>query len=238
MPPEKKKEKKKGRSKASSSGSAEGPLVQLRPSQILYTYSKVLPYFSGCGRTLAGTLHEIESGEMKPSDLPAIAVISAEVPVESNKAGEDDGWSSDEDGRGEKGKGRKGKKGNDSKAPEKIQKFFSTNNRRLWVLKQCESKGLLGEERTVGVRLQRPDVSKRMVEKGSRSFRIERSCENVKILDVEAPGRVGQQNEEEVRLENEKDGDGEDAVSINDGTALEQVTEQLEEFHPVLRPHL
>ena len=57
MPPKKDKAKlKKG---SSSSGSAEGPLVQLRPSEILYTYSKVLPYFSGCGRTLRHTLDEI-----------------------------------------------------------------------------------------------------------------------------------------------------------------------------------
>ena len=72
MPPKKDKAKlKKG---SSSSGSAEGPLVQLRPSEILYTYSKVLPYFSGCGRTLRHTLEEIARGAMRPSDLPAIAV--------------------------------------------------------------------------------------------------------------------------------------------------------------------
>ena len=44
MPP--KKGKKKISSSASSSGSAEGALVQLKPSQILYTYGKLLPYFS------------------------------------------------------------------------------------------------------------------------------------------------------------------------------------------------
>ena len=106
MPPEKKKEKKKGSRKASSSGSAEGPLVPLRPSEILYTYSKVLPYFSGCGRTLKGTLAEIESGAIKASDLPAIAVIAAEMPVKGEDkktdARDDDGWSSDEDARGKR----------------------------------------------------------------------------------------------------------------------------------------
>ena len=57
-------------------GARRAPLVQLRPSQILYTYGKVLPYFSGCGRTLAGTLDAIASGSMRPADLPAIAVVS------------------------------------------------------------------------------------------------------------------------------------------------------------------
>lgn len=238
---------KKGSSKASSSGSAEGPLVFLKPSQIMYTYSKVLPYFSGCGRTLAWTLGEIEAGKMKPSELPAIAVISAEVPVGgAEKPGdtkEEDGWSSDEDGRGNGNRMKKGKKRGGGGgaaagggAKQTVTKFFSTNNRRLWVLKQCELKGLLGEAGTIGVRLQRPDVSKRMVEKGTRSFRIERSCESVKIMDVDAPARVGKQEaevEDGEKLEDELDS----KQPVNDTKALEQVTEALEEFHPVLRPY-
>jgi hypothetical protein len=259
MPPEKKKEKKKGSRKASSSGSAEGPLVPLRPSEILYTYSKVLPYFSGCGRTLKGTLAEIESGAIKASDLPAIAVIAAEMPVkgEDKKTDvrDDDGWSSDEDARGKRGKGKSARRGGGDdgvgsgrkKPPrdEKETKFFSTNNRRLWVLKQCEARGLLGPEGTVGVRLQRPDVAKRMVEKGTRSFRVERATSVVKILDVEPPARnANEQRAGDARDESEKDDEdetnlGETRVdaSAEDVAEVERLTEAVEDFHPVLRPY-
>ena len=260
MPPEKKKEKKKVSSKASSSGSAEGPLVPLRPSEILYTYSKVLPYFSGCGRTLEGTLAEIESGAIKASDLPAIAVIAAEMPVKGedkkSDARDDDGWSSDEDARGKRGKGKsvsrrgggddKGGGGRKKNAlvPQKETKFFSTNNRRLWVLKQCEARGLLGPEGTVGVRLQRPDVAKRMVEKGTRSFRVERVTSVVKILDVEPPARNANKDAGDARDESEKDDEdetnlGETRVdaSAEDVAEVERLTEAVEDFHPVLRPY-
>jgi hypothetical protein len=259
MPPEKKKEKKKGSRKASSSGSAEGPLVPLRPSEILYTYSKVLPYFSGCGRTLKGTLAEIESGAIKASDLPAIAVIAAEMPVkgEDKKPGarDDDGWSSDEDARGKRGKGKSARRGGGDdgvgsgrkKPPrdEKETKFFSTNNRRLWVLKRCEALGLLGPEGTIGVRLQRPDVAKRMVEKGTRSFRVERATSVVKILDVEPPARnANEQRAGDARDESEKDDEdetnlGETRVdaSAEDVAEVERLTEAVEDFHPVLRPY-
>ena len=259
MPPEKKKEKKKGSRKASSSGSAEGPLVPLRPSEILYTYSKVLPYFSGCGRTLKGTLAEIESGAIKASDLPAIAVIAAEMPVkgEDKKPGarDDDGWSSDEDARGKRGKGKSARRGGGDdgvgsgrkKPPrdEKETKFFSTNNRRLWVLKRCEALGLLGPEGTIGVRLQRPDVAKRMVEKGTRSFRVERATNEVKILDVEAPARnaPGDEHPGDENPSREETDDEDDAAlprsraNAGDAIAVERLTEAVEDFHPVLRPY-
>ena len=259
MPPEKKKEKKKGSRKASSSGSAEGPLVPLRPSEILYTYSKVLPYFSGCGRTLEGTLAEIESGAIKASDLPAIAVIAAEMPVkgEDKKPGarDDDGWSSDEDARGKRGKGKSARRGGGDdgvgsgrkKPPrdEKETKFFSTNNRRLWVLKRCEALGLLGPEGTIGVRLQRPDVAKRMVEKGTRSFRVERATNEVKILDVEAPARnaPGDEHPGDENPSREETDDEDDAAlprsraNAGDAIAVERLTEAVEDFHPVLRPY-
>ena len=263
MPPEKKKEKKKVSSKASSSGSAEGPLVPLRPSEILYTYSKVLPYFSGCGRTLEGTLAEIESGAIKASDLPAIAVIAAEMPVKGEDkkpdARDDDGWSSDEDARGKRGKGKSvsrrgggddgvggGRKKNALR--QKETKFFSTNNRRLWVLKQCEARGLLGPEGTVGVRLQRPDIARRMVEKGTRSFRVERATSEVKILDVEPPARNANVAAGDARDESEKDDEDEENLgetsprsrvdaSAEDASEVERLTEAVEDFHPVLRPY-
>ena len=259
MPPEKKKEKKKGSRKASSSGSAEGPLVPLRPSEILYTYSKVLPYFSGCGRTLKGTLAEIESGAIKASDLPAIAVIAAEMPVKGEDkktdARDDDGWSSDEDARGKRGKGKSARRGGGDdgvgsgrkKPPrdEKETKFFSTNNRRLWVLKRCEALGLLGPEGKIGVRLQRPDIAKRMVEKGTRSFRVERATNEVKILDVEAPARnaPGDEHPGDENPSREETDDEDDAAlprsraNAGEAIAVERLTEAVEDFHPVLRPY-
>ena len=259
MPPDKKKEKKKGSRKASSSGSAEGPLVPLRPSEILYTYSKVLPYFSGCGRTLKGTLAEIESGAIKASDLPAIAVIAAEMPVKGEDkktdARDDDGWSSDEDARGKRGKGKSARRGGGDdgvgsgrkKPPrdEKETKFFSTNNRRLWVLKRCEALGLLGPEGKIGVRLQRPDIAKRMVEKGTRSFRVERATNEVKILDVEAPARnaPGDEHPGDENPSREETDDEDDAAlprsraNAGDAIAVERLTEAVEDFHPVLRPY-
>ena len=98
-------------------------------------------------------------------------------------------------GRGKRGKARRrgggggGASGNAKRAPEKETRFYSTNNRRLWVLKQCEERGMLGPEGTIGVRLQRPDVAKRMVEKGTRSFRIERATDKVKIRTWSRPRR-------------------------------------------------
>ena len=264
MPLDKRKEKKKGSRKASSSGSAEGPLLPLRPSEILYTYSKVLPYFSGCGRTLEGTLAEIESGAIKASDLPAIAVIAAEMPVKNDAKKTDamdgDGWSSDEGARGKRGKGKSARRGGGDDGvsarkrnprDEKETKFFSTNNRRLWVLKQCEARGLLGPEGTIGVRLQRADVAKRMVEKGTRSFRVERATDTVKILDVEAPAARDATGEAKLSAEGSDDEDDAqpphsranagdasgDANDTGDASAVERLTEAVEDFHPVLRPY-
>ena len=258
MPLDKRKEKKKGSRKASSSGSAEGPLLPLRPSEILYTYSKVLPYFSGCGRTLEGTLAEIESGAIKASDLPAIAVIAAEMPVKNDAKKTDamdgDGWSSDEGARGKRGKGKSARRGGGDDGvsarkrnprDEKETKFFSTNNRRLWVLKRCEALGLLGPEGKIGVRLQRPDVAKRMVEKGTRSFRVERATNEVKILDVEAPARnaPGDEHPGDENPSREETDDEDDAAlprsraNAGDAIAVERLTEAVEDFHPVLRPY-
>ena len=116
---ESKKEKAKQKSLRGNGRADALAATRLKPSGILYTYSKVLPYFSGCGRTLQHTLDEIKSGRLKPGDLPAMSVIGAEVDpsvgmskatkaqAEMAKARDTDGWSSDEDdGRG-RGKGGK-----------------------------------------------------------------------------------------------------------------------------------
>ena len=76
---ESKKEKAKQKSLRGNGRADALAATRLKPSDILYTYSKVLPYFSGCGRTLQHTLDEIKSGRLKPGDLPAMSVIGAEV---------------------------------------------------------------------------------------------------------------------------------------------------------------
>ena len=114
---ESKKEKKAQKAMRGNGRADALTATRLRPSDILYTYSKVLPYFSGCGRTLQHTLDEIKSGRLRPGDLPAMSVIGAEVDpsvgmskeekakADKARAAEEDGWSSDEDD-GRRGKGK------------------------------------------------------------------------------------------------------------------------------------
>ena len=173
-------------SKAGGSGSSggDGSLVHIRPSSVLYTFSKIRPSFSGCGRTLQQTLEQIIAGELSPHDLPPIAVISAEMTYDLTNEDGEEGSEDEDSGRG-KGKrgGGKGKKGGGGGAKQQSHiRYFSMNNRRLWVLRQCEERGLLGETGTVGVRMERPDVCKRLVEKGSRNFRLDRCCDKVTIM--------------------------------------------------------
>jgi hypothetical protein len=254
---ESKKEKAKQKSLRGNGRADALAATRLKPSDILYTYSKVLPYFSGCGRTLQHTLDEIKSGRLKPGDLPAMSVIGAEVDpsvgmskatkaqAEMAKARDTDGWSSDEDdgrGRGKGGKKKRGgggggnrggaEKGGDKPTP-KVMKFFSTNNRRLWVLRECERLGLLGPDGTVAVRLQRADVSKRMVEKGTRSFRIERCADEVVLVKVDKMPTAQELKEEAERnADGEEDDDGPTEENTNEETKREVDTlgEDLGEF--------
>ena len=254
---ESKKEKAKQKSLRGNGRADALAATRLKPSDILYTYSKVLPYFSGCGRTLQHTLDEIKSGRLKPGDLPAMSVIGAEVDpsvgmskatkaqAEKAKARDTDGWSSDEDdgrGRGKGGKKKRGgggggnrggaEKGGDKPTP-KVMKFFSTNNRRLWVLRECERLGLLGPDGTVAVRLQRADVSKRMVEKGTRSFRIERCADEVVLVKVDKMPTAQELKEEAERnADGEEDDDGPTEENTNEETKREvdELGEDLGEF--------
>ncbi|KAL7541960.1 hypothetical protein ACHAWF_007058, partial [Thalassiosira exigua] len=81
-------------------------------SQIRYQHSRIRPYFSGCGRSVADTLDEIRQGKLEPGALPPIQVLIG--PDENDGLGP---W------------------------------YFSLNNRRLWVLKQCQKEGLLDNEK-------------------------------------------------------------------------------------------
>ena len=151
---------------------------------------------------------------------PSVGMSKEEkAKAEKARAAEEDGWSSDEDdgrrgrGKGKRGGARRGGGGGASadgvgrhRAREKVMKFFSTNNRRLWVLRECEKLGLLGPDGTVAVRLQRQDVSKRMVEKGTRSFRIERCTNEVTLVKVDKMPTAQELKEEAER--NAKGGGG------------------------------
>mmetsp|Transcript_12811 Transcript_12811/g.30278 ORF Transcript_12811/g.30278 Transcript_12811/m.30278 type:complete len:146 (-) Transcript_12811:259-696(-) len=103
------KAKKQADERASASG--EG-LIQVCPTRVRYQHSRIRPHFSGCGRSVVGTLDEIRGGRLEPSALPPIQVLV-------------------------------GPDGDDGMGPW----YFSLNNRRLWVLKQCHREGLLDNER-------------------------------------------------------------------------------------------
>jgi hypothetical protein len=49
--------------------------MDVDPALIRFAHSRIRPVFSGCGRSLEGTLAEIRAGQTKPSDLPMITVI-------------------------------------------------------------------------------------------------------------------------------------------------------------------
>jgi hypothetical protein len=45
------------------------------PAQIRFQHSRIRPFFSGCGRSVEGTLEEIRNGTTQVSDLPPIQVL-------------------------------------------------------------------------------------------------------------------------------------------------------------------
>jgi hypothetical protein len=109
-------------------------------------------------------------------------------------------------------------------------KFFSTNNRRLWVLRECERLGLLGPDGTVAVRLQRADISKRMVEKGTRSFRIERCADEVVLVKVDKMPTAQELKEEAERNAREEDDEGPTEENTNEDEAGEETKREVDEL--------
>lgn len=107
--------------------------------KIRFQHSRIRPYFSGCGRGVIETLEEIRRGELEPCDLPPIQVLVGS-PSHNNDNNEDvvDDVNDDDD-----------------VGPW----YYSLNNRRLWVLKQCHKEGLLDNARynnLIAVRVRRP----------------------------------------------------------------------------------
>jgi len=166
--------------------------VELKPSEIYFTFSKISDTFSGCSKTLMETLLQLEKRDISSRDIPAIAVVEIDKPTAGDdEREEDDEESDDEDGDGRKSSARKKKKKNKMKT-EKI--FVSMNNRRLWVFKEAEKRGIL---QTIRVRLQPKEVGERLARKGSRNFRLDRISLEARIVAEKTTAVVVDKEEEE-----------------------------------------
>jgi len=166
--------------------------VELKPSEIYFTFSKISDTFSGCSKTLMETLLQLEKRDISSRDIPAIAVVEIDKPTAGDdEREEDDEESDDEDGDGRKSSARKKKKKNKMKT-EKI--FVSMNNRRLWVFKEAEKRGIL---QTIRVRLQPKEVGERLARKGSRNFRLDRISLEARIVAEKTTAVVVEKEEEE-----------------------------------------
>jgi hypothetical protein len=152
----------------------EASLPRLKPSEIWYTFGKVSDRFSGCGRALEETLREIQDGALRVDDLPPIAVVTHDVEIARETR--DDSSDDDVDRR----KRRSGTRA--TSKPDVVRRYYSMNNRRLWVLKRCETLGLCED---VGVRMESREACERLLRKGSRNFRVDRCTPGpVKIVET------------------------------------------------------
>jgi hypothetical protein len=165
--------------------------VELKPSEIYFTFSKISDTFSGCSKTLMETLLQLEKRDISSRDIPAVAVVEIDKPTAGDEREEDDEESDDEEEDRRKSSARKKKKKNKMKT-EKI--FVSTNNRRLWVFKEAEKRGIL---QTIRVRLQPKEVGERLARKGSRNFRLDRISLEARIVAEKATAVVLDKEEEE-----------------------------------------
>ena len=146
--------------------------IDLRPSEIYFTFSKISDTFSGCSKTLLETLKQLEAKEVDArKDIPAIAVVEIDKPHKKQEEEEEES-----DGKSNR------KKKKDNNDNERI--FVSMNNRRLWVYKEAEKRGIL---QTIGVRLQPKEVGERLARKGSRNFRLDRITLEARISSSSSP---------------------------------------------------
>ena len=180
--------KNKNNTAARSSSSKVGKgeqIVKVRPSEIYFTFTKILNTFSGCGKTLSETLRELKDGEVVIGQIPMIAIIEADKPTRTEKllndsSGECTSDHDDDDGYDDNEKKKKHiscrAKAKQENLREKI--YCSMNNRRLWVFKELEKLGKIEE---IECRLQSKEVGLRLERKGSRNFRIDRVSLEAKI---------------------------------------------------------
>lgn len=75
--------------------------MELDPTIIRFTHSRIRKQFSGCSKMLLETLEELKTKKIMPSDIPKISVLF--------------------DG----------------------ENYYSLNNRRLWIFKECKKLGIL-----------------------------------------------------------------------------------------------
>ena len=169
--------------------------VELKPSEIYFTFSKISDTFSGCSKTLVETLLQLEKRDISSRDIPAIAVVEIDKPTADDEREEDDEESDDEEEDRRKSSARKKKKKKNKMKTEKI--FVSMNNRRLWVFKEAEKRGIL---QTIRVRLQPKEVGERLARKGSRNFRLDRISLEARIVAEKTTAVV---EEEPPRVEEE-----------------------------------
>lgn len=132
MPKKSGKRSKNNNQKLQTDNGAGGSwFIYIDPERIRYQHARIRPYFSGCGRSVTDTLEEIRQGRLQPSDLPPIQVIPG-PPINSNNSSN-----------------------NNNEDDDDCRWYFSLNNRRLWVLKQCRKEGLL-QDNVVRVRVRLP----------------------------------------------------------------------------------
>jgi hypothetical protein len=58
-------------------GEEEDGFLYIDPARIRFQHSRIRPCFSGCGRSVVGTLDSIRRGEITPDQLPPIQVNGA-----------------------------------------------------------------------------------------------------------------------------------------------------------------
>ena len=78
--------------------------INVDPSIIYFTHSKIRKKFSGCGKLLQDTLNEIIEGTCSIKDIPMITVNLIETGTTKT--------------------------------------YYTKNNRRLWLFKQCKELGI------------------------------------------------------------------------------------------------
>ena len=166
--------------------------VELKPSEIYFTFSEISDTFSGCSKTLMETLLQLEKRDISSRDIPAVAVVEIDKPTAGDEREEDDEESDDEEEDRRKSSARKKKKKKNKMKTEKI--FVSMNNRRLWVFKEAEKRGIL---QTIRVRLQPKEVGERLARKGSRNFRLDRISLEARIVAEKTTAVVVAKEEEE-----------------------------------------
>lgn len=80
--------KKRVKGKSSGGGAAggsDGDGIMVDPARVRFQFSKIRPFFSGCGRRVEDTLEEIRQGKIKASDLPPIQVLLGPIEEETGE---------------------------------------------------------------------------------------------------------------------------------------------------------